>query len=67
MVKVTCDMCGKELDILDRVDLHIDTECPCYLLGDITFHSDKEKHLCRKCATRLVNWINNQLEKGSDN
>lgn len=68
MITITCDMCGEKLNTLtNRVDLIFDADDLIIprSMGN-TFRSTK-KQLCVACATRLLNWIGNQLEKGSDN
>ena len=59
MITVTCDMCGEKLDI-DKVELELNYE-GLVTLGGYSF-KPKHKQLCVTCATRLVNWIDNQEE-----
>ena len=62
MITITCDMCGEELNkITNEVSLQLTYE-GLQILGTFAFRS-KEKNLCISCATRLLNWIDNQLEK----
>ena len=64
MITVTCDMCGKKLHINDKVELELSYE-GLSTFGGYDFRP-KHKELCVTCATRLLNWIENQLEKGDD-
>jgi hypothetical protein len=62
MITVTCDMCGEKLNRADnQVDLSLEYE-GIVTLGNGGFRSTR-KQLCTTCATRLVNWIDNQLEE----
>lgn len=64
MITITCDMCGEKLNpINNQVELCIQYD-GIQVLGD-TFFRSKQKQLCVACATRLVNWIENQ-EKVND-
>ena len=60
MIKITCDMCGKEIfTTIDRVDVNLD------FTGVITRKfRDRTKHLCITCANTLLAWMDAQLEKG---
>lgn len=63
MITTTCDMCGAKLHSLNNeVDLHLEYNGVHYL-GANGFRSTN-KQLCVTCATRLLNWIDSQLEKG---
>lgn len=60
MIKVYCDMCEKPIDYnVDGVNLNFNN------YGVIDFKSKwiSEKHLCIACATRVLNWINNECGK----
>ena len=65
MITVTCDKCGEKLNkMTNQVELSIEYE-GLLALNRACFR-DTHKQLCVSCATRLVNWIDNQLEKGDD-
>ena len=64
MITVTCDKCGKKLNINDEVNLEMSYE-GLSTLGGYDFRP-KHKQLCVSCATRLLNWIENQVEEGGD-
>lgn len=60
MVKVYCDMCGNPIDQnIDGVNLNF------FHYGVVNFKSnwEAEKNLCIACATRVLNWINNECVK----
>ena len=60
MVTVTCDMCGKRISsLVSQVDLQF-TYSGVY---PERFKNDS-KQLCDVCANRLINWMDNQTEKG---
>lgn len=60
MITVTCDMCGKKIPThVDLVDVNF--EYNGMRLGEFR---TKQRNLCITCATRLVNWVDAQLEKG---
>lgn len=59
MITITCDMCGEKLDT-EQVELELSYDGG-ITLGDV--FANKHRNLCPKCATRLVNWIDSQLEK----
>ena len=64
MITITCDMCGKKLNKLnDKVDVEVSYSGILPLCG--TCFRPQEKQLCITCATRLLNWIENQ-EKVND-
>ena len=61
MIKVTCDMCGEELSTAtNEVELKLNYD------GLITLcqggFRPAERQLCITCATRLLNWIDNQKQ-----
>ena len=63
MITVTCDMCGEKLNPLnDSIDLEFTFEGLPTLVR-CSFNGIK-KQLCITCATRLLNWVENPLEKG---
>ena len=64
MITVTCDMCGEKLNISNEVKLELEYEGLTTLSG--CGFKPKHKQLCVNCATRLLLWIDNQLEKGDD-
>ena len=60
MIKVYCDMCGKPIDCdIDGVNLNF------FHYGVVKFKTDwkAEKNLCIACATRVLNWVDNECEK----
>lgn len=60
MIKVNCDMCRKPIDYnIDGVNLDF------FNYGTVKFKTDwkAEKNLCIACATRVLNWIDNECEK----
>ncbi len=60
MYKVYCDMCRKPIDCdVDGVNLDFNH------YGVVQFRSGwkVEKQLCIACATRVLNWIDNECEK----
>lgn len=59
MIKVTCDMCGEELSTAtNEVELKLNYDGLITLCqGDFR---PAERQLCITCATRLLNWIDNQ-------
>ena len=66
MITTTCDMCGEVLNqTIDEVELELNYN-GLLTLNRCGFRPAK-RQLCVSCATRLVNWIDNQLEKGDDN
>ena len=66
MITVTCDMCGEKINSpLDEVILDLRTDDDTYSIIGKGFRPAR-RQLCYSCATRLVNWIDNQLEKGDD-
>lgn len=64
MITVTCDMCGEKLSSFNEVTLELGYEGLSTLSG--CSFEPKHKQLCVTCATRLLLWIDNQLEKGDD-
>ena len=62
MITVTCDKCGKKLNINNRVDLELSYEglSP---LGGYPF-KPQHKQLCVTCATHLLEWIEHTDEGG---
>ena len=65
MVTVTCDMCGEKLNAVNNLVNVEFTYDGLIALGRGSFHNT-EKQLCITCATRLLNWVENQLEKGDE-
>lgn len=68
MIKVFCDICGKEIDYeIDGVNLDFNQ------YGVVKFKSNwnAEKQLCTACAAKVCKWIDEQCEKqkagGADN
>lgn len=62
MITITCDMCGTRLNALvNRVEMNLESDT-LVTLNHHNFNGCK-KELCVACATRLINWIGNQLEK----
>lgn len=66
MVKVFCDMCGREIDYeVDGVNLDFNH------YGVVKFKSpfSAEKQLCLSCASKVCNFVENGAIKngGSDN
>lgn len=60
MVKVTCDMCKKPINYdIDGVNL----DFHCYGVVNFKHQWSEEKQLCIACATRVINWVNEQLAK----
>ena len=60
MIKVYCDMCGKTIDEnIDGVNLDFNH----YGTVDFKTRWDAEKNLCIACATRVLNWIDNECQK----
>ena len=60
MIKVYCDICGKPIDHnIDGVNLDF------FNYGVVNFKTEwkAEKNLCIACATRVLNWINEQSRK----
>lgn len=60
MYKVYCDMCRKPIDCdVDGVNLDFNH------YGVVQFRSGwkAEKQLCIACATRVLNWVDNECEK----
>ena len=65
MITITCDMCGKRLHRLtNEVDLHFSTE-GVVLINQLSFNSI-QKQLCFDCATKLCDYIDNQLGNTGD-
>lgn len=62
MITVTCDMCGEKVHTAtNKVELSLEYE-GIIILGKGGFRSTR-RQLCDTCATRLVNWIDNQLNE----
>lgn len=61
MITVTCDMCGTKLNkATNEVELELNYD-GLWTIGNGGFRP-VNKQLCISCATRLVNWIDNQEE-----
>jgi hypothetical protein len=61
MITVTCDMCGEKLNPFNSIDLEF-TYDGVPTLDNVLFNGIK-KQLRVACATRLLNWIQAQVEK----
>lgn len=65
MVKVLCDMCGREIDYgVDGVNLNFNP------FGIVNFKTPfpEEKQLCLSCAARVCNFVENsaKMDGGAD-
>ena len=62
MITVTCDMCGEKIKSpLDEVKVDLTGHDFMTIAG--RHFETIERQLCISCATRLVNWIDNQQGK----
>lgn len=64
MITIICDMCGDKICRQEHL-ITVEFNHP-HAIDTLGLGSgfNTEKHLCVTCATRLLNWMQAQLEKG---